>query len=102
MEAVIPEALVLSEPVADGGQLFGEEAVATFSAVALFGDQAGIEEDAKVLGDGGAGHLEVAGDRVDGAVFFAQQVEDVAARGVGDGGEDVGLALGGGEHGCGV
>ncbi len=92
-EAVIPELFVVGEPVADGGELVGEEVVAAFAAVALFGDEAGFEKDAEVLGDGGTGHAEFAGDGVDGAVGGEEEVEHATARGVADGLEDVGFVF---------
>jgi hypothetical protein len=98
LEAVVPESLVTRDPVPHGAELIGDEVVAAFAAVALLGEEAGIEEDAEVLGDRGAAHLEVPGDRIDRPVGPGEEVEHVTPGGMADGGEDVGFAVEGDGH----
>ena len=98
-EAVVPEAVVEGDPVADGGEAVGAEVVEALAALALLGDEAGVEEDAEVLGDGGSAHVEVGGEVVDGAVGVGEEAEHAAPGGMADGVEDVLLAVGGAGHG---
>ncbi len=61
-------------------------------AAFLGGDEAGEAEEADVFGDGGPAGTEVGGDVTDGLAAGAEQAEDLAAGGVGEGPED-GLGL---------
>ena len=99
LEAVVPEPLVARDPVAHGAELIGDEVVAAFAAVALLGEKTGIEQDAEMLRDRGAAHLEVAGDGIDRTIGAREEVEHVTPRRVADGGEDVGLTIGRDDHG---
>ena len=81
-EAVVPEAFVVGEPIADDAELLGYEMVAALAAVALFGDEAGVEQDAEVLRDGRAAHFEMAGDCARGVIGVREEVEHSAASGV--------------------
>ena len=51
-------------------------------------------EHAHVLGDGGERHREPRGELADGAIAGGETREDVAARGVGEGGEGMVEGLG--------
>ena len=97
-EAVVPELLVVGDPFADRAESFGDEVVAALAAVSLFVHESGIEEYAKVLGDGRATHSEVAGDSVDRMVAVQQQIEHPTARGMADCSEDIRLTIGGYDH----
>ena len=89
LQALVPEPLVMREPVANGLELLGDQAVTAFAAVALLGDEAGIEQDAQMLRDGGPSHREVAGDGVDGLVALGQEVEHAASCRMADRFEDL-------------
>src|ERR1700710_2128387 len=97
-QVVVPEPLVLRDPVPHGAESFGDEVVAAFAAVPLLGHQSGIEQDAEVLGDGGTGHHEVCRNRVDGAVGLGEEVEYAATRRMTDRPEDVLLAIPSSHH----
>lgn len=60
----MPEAFASRHTVAHLTETFGDEVVvvAAFAALALLGHGACVEQDAEVLGGGGAAHLEVRGD----------------------------------------
>src|SRR6266498_1464162 len=90
LEAFVPEPLVMRDPVPHRTELLGGEAVAALPTVPLFGDQAGVEEDAQVLGDRRAAHLEVRRDRIDRAVAIGEQVEYPAPGRMADRSEDFG------------
>ena len=94
LEAVVPELFVMRDPVPHRAELFRNEAVAAFAAVPLLGDETGIEQDAKVLGDGGAAHLELSRDRVDRAVGLDEEIQHSATRGMANCPKDIGLAIG--------
>jgi hypothetical protein len=88
LEAV---AFVFADPafvdVVDGD---GVEVVELFAAVPDGGDEVGVLEEAEVLGDGLAGHVEVRAEGGEGlAVVLVEKVEELAAAGVGEGFEDV-------------
>ncbi len=89
LEVIIPEALVVRDPVAHQAEACGDEAIAALSAMPLLGHETGIEQDAKVLGDGRAAHLEVSRKRVHGAVGLGEQIQHPAARGMADCPEDI-------------
>ena len=55
-KAGVLRTMPLSEPLDEPG---GLEAISALPAKALLGDQTGIEQDAEVLGDGRAAHLEL-------------------------------------------
>lgn len=91
MQAVIPEPLVERDPVPNRAESLGDEVVSPLAAVSLLGHQAGIEQNAEVLRDGRAAHLEVPGNRVDRVVGLRKQIKNPPPRGVADRGEDIGL-----------
>jgi hypothetical protein len=74
----IAEPLIVRHPVPYGPKLRRDEAIASFSTVPLLGHEPGIEQDAEVLRDGRAAHLEMSRKRVDGAVDLDEEVEHPA------------------------
>ena len=93
LEVVVPEPLVMRDPVPHRAESFGDEAIPAFAAVPLLGHETGIEQNPEVLGDRRAAHLEVPRNRADGAVGLREQVEHVAPRGMADRAEHIGLAV---------
>src|SRR5439155_23164068 len=65
LSAFIPEPLIVRHPVPYGPELRRDEAIAAFSTMPLLGHEAGIEQDAEVLRDGWAAHLEMSRKRID-------------------------------------
>ena len=76
------------EPVVDRTQGRWVEAVVTMAADAMFADEVGAAKQAKVLGNGGAGDGESAGDFAGWLVAVAKEVQDSAAGGVRESAED--------------
>lgn len=99
LEVVVPEPLVLREPVPHRAESFRDEVVAAFAAVPLLGQETGIEQDAEVLGDCRAAHFKVRSDVADRAVF-GEQIQHLASRTMTDRGEDIGLAIQSQNHGA--
>lgn len=87
-ELVRPEKAVVLEPMIDGAEALRVETVKAVAADALFVDEMGVAEQAEVLGDGRAGDWEGASDLSRGLMALAKEVEDGAARGIGEGAED--------------
>ncbi len=84
-------ALVFADPAlvdfVDGN---GVEVVELFAAVPDGGDEVGVLEEVQVLGDGLTAHVEVLAEGGEGlAVVLMQQVEQLAAAGIGQGFEHV-------------
>lgn len=82
--------LVLADPAlvdfVDGD---GVEVVELFAAVPDGGDEVGVLEEVQVLGHGLTGHVEVLAEGGEGlAVVLMQQVEQLAAAGIGQGFEN--------------
>ena len=98
LKVVIPEPLVVRDPVAHRAESFGGEAVAAFAAVPPLGYEADIEQDAEVLGDGGAAHVEVCGNVADRALGFGEQIQHLASRTMADRCEHIGLTIGRHDH----
>src|SRR5262249_36129559 len=98
LQVVIPEPLVVREPIPHGAKSFGDEPVAALAAVPLLGHQTGVEQDAEVLGDSRAAHLEVSRNVADGALGFGEEVEHPASRRVADRCKHVWLAVRGHHH----
>jgi hypothetical protein len=80
-----PETAVLVEPVVYGAEGFGIELVDAVAAFAVLVHEVGAAQQAKVLGDRGAGNGEGSGDFSGGLAAPAQEIEDGAAGGVGEG-----------------
>ena len=97
-KAVVPELLVVRDPVPHRAESFGDEAVAALSAVPVLRHETGIEQDAEVLGDGWAAHLEMSRNRVDGAVGQGEEIEHPATRGMANCPKDIRLAIGSHDH----
>jgi len=72
----------------DRAKRLGIELVIAVAADVVLANQAGAAEEAKMFGDGGAGDGKGAGDLAGGLVSLAEQVEDGAAGGVGEGAEN--------------
>jgi hypothetical protein len=97
-DAVIPEPLAVRDPVPHRTEPRGDEAIAALSAMPLLGHETGIAQDAEVLGDGWAAHLETSLDRVHGAIGLDEEIEHPAARGMARCPEDIRLAIGRHHH----
>jgi hypothetical protein len=93
LEVVIPEPLVVREPVPHRTEPRGDEALAALSAMPLCRHETGIEQDAEVLGDGWAAHLEASRNRVHGAVGQGEQIQYPASRRMTDCPKDSLLAI---------
>jgi hypothetical protein len=72
--------------------------VAPLSAMPLFRHETGVKQDAEVLGDGWAAHLELSRNRVDGTVGQGEEIQHPATRGMTNGPKDILLALESGNH----
>jgi hypothetical protein len=84
-QTVAPEGAVLLDPGVDGTERFGIELVDAVAAFAMFADQVGAAQQAKMFGDGGARDWEGFGDVSGGLAAATEQVEDRAAGGIGEG-----------------
>jgi hypothetical protein len=76
--------------------------ITPLSAMALLRHQSGIKQDAEVLGDGRAAHLEMPGNRVDGAVGLDKKIEHPPTTGMANCSKDIRLAIGSHYHGVNV
>jgi hypothetical protein len=65
--------------------------------VPLLGHEAGIKQDAEVLG-GWAAHLELSRNRVDGAVGLDKDIQHPVPRGMANCPKDIRLAIGSHHH----
>ena len=83
----------MHDPVPHRTERRRDEAIATLSAMPLLRHEAGIKQDAEVLGDGWAAHLEMSRNRVDGAVGLDKEVEHSATRGMANCPKDIRLAI---------
>jgi hypothetical protein len=75
------------EPLIDFPQGLRVEMIETMTSMALFSNQAGLAQKAKVLRDRGAGHGKGAGDLARWLATAAEKVEDGPPRGVRKGAE---------------
>lgn len=98
LELVIPEPLVMREPVPHRPEPRGDEVIAPLSAMPLLRHETGIKQYAKVLGDGGAAHLEMSRNRVDGAVGLDEEIEHPATRGMANRPKDIRFTIGNHHH----
>src|SRR5262245_46252757 len=98
MEAVIPEPLVMRDPVPHRAEPFGDEVIAPLSAMPLLRHQTGIKQDAEVLGDSRAAHREMSRNRVNGTVGLDEEIEHPATRGMADCAKDILLTIGSHHH----
>src|SRR4029079_16854507 len=88
----------MREPIPHGAKPFRNEAIAAFSAMPLLAHQARIEQDAEVLRDGRAAHLEMSSNRVDRAVGPRDEIEHPSTRGMANRIEYIGCAMGRHDH----
>jgi hypothetical protein len=88
----------MGDPVPHRTEARGDEAIAPLSAMPLFGHETRIKQDAEVLGDGGAAHLEMCRNRVDGAVGLEEEIEHPATRGMSNCSKNIELAIGIHDH----
>src|SRR5216683_3685191 len=79
---VVPEPLIMRDPVPHRTEPPGDEAIAPLSAMPLLRHETGIKQDAEVLGDGWAAHLELSRNRVNGAVGLDKEIQHPATRGM--------------------
>jgi hypothetical protein len=73
-EVVIPEPLVVRNPVPHWTEPRGDEAIAALSAMPLLGHETGIKQDAEVLRNGWAAHLKMCRNCVNGAVGLDEEI----------------------------
>src|SRR3954453_2075050 len=92
-EAVVPESIVMRNPIAHGREFFRNHPVAPLPAIALLPQETGIEQNAQVLRDGRSAHPEMPAHPVHGVLVFGEQIEDAPPGGMTDGGENVRLAI---------
>src|SRR5207302_5809697 len=95
---VVPEPLVMRDPVPHRTEPRGDEAIAPLPAMPPLRHETGIQQDAEVLGDGWAAHRELARNRVDRAVGLKEEIEHPATRGMADCPKDIRLAIGSHHH----
>ena len=74
LAVVILEALVMRNPVPHRTEPRGDEAIAPLSAMPLLRHETGTKQDAEVLGDSWAAHLEVSRNRVDRTVDLDEEI----------------------------
>ena len=98
LEVVIPEPLVMRDPVPHRTEPRGDEAIAALSAMPLLRHETGIKQDAEVLGDGWAAHFKMSGNRVDGAVRLEKEIEHPATRRMANCPKDIRIAIGNHHH----
>ena len=98
LEVVVPEPLIMRDPVPHRAESFGDEVIAPLSAMPLLRHETGIKQDAEVLGDGGSAHLEMSRNRVDGPVGFDEQIEHPATCGMANCPKDIRLAIRSNHH----
>ena len=84
----------MRDPVPHRAKLLGDEPIAAFAAVPSLGDETGIKQDAEMLRDGWAAHLELPRNRADGALSLDKEIKHPAARGMADSPKDIRLAIG--------
>src|SRR5262245_4699760 len=90
----VPEDFVFGEPVADGPQWTGVEAMEDLAAGASRFVQTTGFEQTQVLDDGGAGHVESLFDLIQRKFLASQEVEHAPAGGVGDGAKEPAVGIG--------
>src|SRR5467141_4134702 len=93
LAVVIPEPLVMRDPVPHRTEPRGDEAIAPLSAMPLLRHETGIKQDAEVLGDGWAAHREMSRNRIDGAVGLNEEIQHPATCGMANCPKDIRLAI---------
>ena len=69
-----PRTAVVRNPVPHRTEPRGDEAIAALSAMPLLGHETGVKQNAEVLGNGWAAHLEMSRNRVNGAVGLNEEI----------------------------
>src|SRR5213075_2713390 len=85
LEVLAPEVV---QERAQLGQAFGPGSVDASGAVSALTHETGITQVPQVLGDGLAGDIEVRGDLTRGELPVADETQDLASPGLGDGIDD--------------
>jgi len=88
----------MRDPVPHRAELFRDEAIAPLSAMPLLRHETGIKQDAEVLGDSWAAHMEMSRNRVDGAVGLEEEIQHPATGGMANCPKDVRFAIGSHYH----
>ena len=84
-KAGLPEGAVLVQPGINGLERLGIELIDPVAPLPALLHQMSAAQQAQVLGNGRAGHGEGLGDAAGGLTALAQQVENSAPRGIGEG-----------------
>jgi hypothetical protein len=87
-QLVLPEGAVLLQPMSDLAERLRIETIKTMAAIALFANQAGLAQQAKVLGNRGTRNREGVRDCTGRLPAAAKKIKNGAARGIGKGAED--------------
>jgi hypothetical protein len=74
LKVVVPELLVMRDPVPHCTQPRGDKAISPLSAMQLLRHETGIKQDAEMLGNGWAAHLEMSRNCIDGPVGFDKEI----------------------------
>lgn len=82
-QALVPEPLVISDPVGDLTQGLGLEGIDTLASRPPFFYQPGFPEHSQMLRDGRERHFKRAGQGQNGQISLSETIEDLPARGVG-------------------
>lgn len=93
-EARLPERPIVAEPRIDGLQRAGIQLVDAVPALSAFPDEAGAAQQAQVFGDGRPGNGKRLGDAAGGPASVAEEIEDGAARGIGQSAERAFVGVG--------
>jgi hypothetical protein len=80
-----PKAAVLLNPGVDGAERLGIELINAVAAFAVLADEMSAAQQAQMLGNGGTGDWESAGNLSRWLAAAAEKIEHRAARGVGEG-----------------
>jgi hypothetical protein len=88
----------MRDPVSHRTEPRGDQAMAPRSTMPLLRYETGIKQDAEVLRDGWAAHLEMSRNRVDGAVSLDEEIEHPATGGMANRPKDIRLRLGSNHH----
>jgi F420H(2)-dependent biliverdin reductase len=78
-----PEPPVGLQPILDGAQGLGPQAIDAPLGIDPDLDEAGLPKDAKVLGDCGLAHAERIDEVADGTLLISEEIEDAPAVGLG-------------------
>lgn len=93
LQPVVPEPFVMRDPFPHWSKPIRDEVVTAFATMPLLGDEAGIEQNAKMLRHSRTTHLEVACYSVDSPVFHCEQIQHLSPRRMTDRRKDIGFLL---------